>query len=804
MKENKNNTQMPDMLAPDHIKKLNDYGLQVAKAIQHEQFNGGKITSGCNFMGRNKFIEKMRLHNRAEQDDKFLKNIIGRDNLSLSKLNLDWTLINYPKKFTSIVINGIDDSWYNLDIRSLDRFTALEQNDKRIQLKADRMANKMLKNAKRILGIDQIPTHYIPNNDEELDLYMEIKERPQVEIAEQTVINFVKEASNWDSIIKRVRKDVVESGLIAVRIYTDPVDGVKLEYVDIETYGHSFVESNDFSDAVYHFVVDTIPLSQIKKESGYDDKVLRKIAKTYGAENGGYDLDFDKCDMNSVYEYRIQVMRFCFKTSKEIVAKRYLDKRNNLNKIAFRDSEYEVPEGAEKSRVSQALLTWYEGNYVIGSNEFIYGYRECENIARDSMNNPMPPFIVMATDIYKNRLDSFLNRIVPICKNLMYNHIKIQQLIAELRPDLIEIDIDQLADLTGKKKGGSPQEIWETAVSILNSKGIVIKKRVDMGEMGVKDGTSARPMPGQQGSGLAQALVTWKHYYDQIRELTGVNPAADGTISPDSLVGVNQMMQLAYNTVTKDIVNTVVDFDKAVCKTISSRIKTIYSLPEAKHLQDMYNQCVGRKHMNLLEKFKNRSLLEFGFSVEFIPSKQELDALNADMLLAIQEKTLDISEKQEIAYVARNDMKRARELMRFYRNRRIKEEMKAQQFNQQMQRKTNIEAAQAKAQSEIQSYGSKKQIDLEVKAKEAQIEVMKQKALKDMEQPYEDKKFQQEVYLTKISEISEINMKKYLEDRKDNRTKLQATQQSKIADQRAKDYGPTDFEDSFDFPIELN
>ena len=36
------------------------------------------------------------------------------------------------------------------------------------------------------------------------------------------------------------------------------------------------------------------------------------------------------------------------------------------------------------------------------------------------------------------------------------------------------------------------------------------------------------------------------------------------------------------------------------------------------------------------------------------------------------------------------------------------------------------------------------------------------------------------------------------ENRKDDRTKLQATQQSELIDQRAKDKGPKDFEDDFD------
>jgi hypothetical protein len=40
-----------------------------------------------------------------------------------------------------------------------------------------------------------------------------------------------------------------------------------------------------------------------------------------------------------------------------------------------------------------------------------------------------------------------------------------------------------------------------------------------------------------------------------IRDLTGINPARDGS-SQDALLGVNQMSDLASNTVTKHIVDT--------------------------------------------------------------------------------------------------------------------------------------------------------------------------------------------------------------------------------------------------------
>jgi hypothetical protein len=42
----------------------------------------------------------------------------------------------------------------------------------------------------------------------------------------------------------------------------------------------------------------------------------------------------------------------------------------------------------------------------------------------------------------------------------------------------------------------------------------------------------------------------WAFKYNLIRDLTGINPARDGSLSQDALLGVNQMSDLASNTVT--------------------------------------------------------------------------------------------------------------------------------------------------------------------------------------------------------------------------------------------------------------
>ena len=258
------------------------------------------------------------------------------------------------------------------------------------------------------------------------------------------------------------------------------------------------------------------------------------------------------------------------------------------------------------------------------------------------MNKAKSPFVVIATNIYKNRLHSFLGDIQPMCKQLQRQHLKIQQLVAELKPDLTQIDLDSLADLGPEgEEGGDKKENWQMALNLLNTKGVVITQRTDMGELGMKEGAGARPISSQQGSALAPLLNTWAHYYNLIRDVTGVNPARDGSLDADALLGVNEMAKLASNTAMQHIVEAATDFNKRVAELISSRIHSIFKHDKSGYLKRIYENAVGKHNIEALEALADRSLHEFGFSVEMVPAQKEMQEFAEDLKIAMQEAAVN-------------------------------------------------------------------------------------------------------------------------------------------------------------------
>jgi hypothetical protein len=791
-----NTYKLPDPLAPDVVKKDNAYGLQMAHFIENEWFNGGIENKGSNFMTRSNWIAEKRLFARAESDPAQDKNLFSRNTGDLDYVNLDWEQLNLAQKFCRKVSNGIQDSGYNLDIRACDAISMKLKQDRTNILKTKMYANPMLERAKQLGLPDLTPKGFVPEDEEELNLYMQIKDKPMVEIAEEVMINYVKNTHDYRTIERIKNKDLVEIGIAVGRCFIDKNDGVVIESVDPEHYVHSYVEKNNFSDAFYHGVVDTISINDIKRESGFDETTLRKIAKKQSVSSALFEIDFDQCSMEKLLDMRLHVLRFAYKSAKTMVYKKTTNKKGQVVKISKRDDSFNPKEEMADLKVSKVLDTWYEGNYIVGADE-IYGYKECENLERDDLNRAKSPFIVIATNIHKNRLHSFLGDIQPMCKQLQRQHLKIQQLIAELKPDLIQLDLDSLADLGGDEEeegGGEKEEKWQMALNLLNTKGVVITQRTDMGELGMKDNAGARPMSNSQGSALIPLLDTWAHYYNLIDDVTGgVN------ISADSLVGVSEMQKLAANTATQHIVEAATDFNKKMSELISSRLHSIFKYDKSGYLKRIYENAVGKHNVDALEALADRSLHEFGFTVEMIPSQKEMDSFMEDLRIALTEGTIDVEDKIEAERIARTNMKLSRQYLIYRRRKRTKQRMEEQSIMAKEKSQNDMASAQAATQAKTQAYAMQKQVDIDAEAKLSSIRLNEYQVKKQIEAPGEQIKFQQEVYLEQMKVATTMNLNQYKEDAKDKRLDRQSSQNSEMIEQRKKETGPIDFENKFSF-----
>jgi len=793
-----NKIKKPNPFAPFSEKKTNAYGLMCGKLIENEWFGGKVLTdsNGCEYNNRREYIRNKRLFVRGENDNGYYKNYLSANKDNLSWENLDWTSANWPEKYARIVSNGISDDYYNVNIRSVDSRTAIEQSKKKETLKTFMVGKDLMESFKTELGIDITPNMAIPEDDEGLELHMELNEKPKIEIYEQLAIKSILELNNWDYTEKQKNKDLTDIGIAVIRVWIDDNDGIKVERVDPEYYIHSTVERNDFKDKYYEGFVESVTLSDIRRESKCNDKKLREIASNYIKVKGSYgNVSHNTQDtaIEDLLDYKVDVLRFAWKTSKTLKYKAKT-KNGRTVKVQKRDERFtgDKKEHKDFKELEKVLDTWFEGNLVIGA-DFIYGYQECENLYDDVMNMARSPYTTITYDIYENRLRSFLDNIEVPARQLQKIHLLIQRLMGNLRPDIVEIDIDLLAELDSGH-GGTKKSKWEMAMTLLDVKGVAVKKRIDMGDEGIKDGSAVTIHSPQQGASLATLLNLFAFYTEQIRELTGINPFSDGTMSNKALVGVSEMANLAKNTITRHIVDSAIEIKKRTCEVISSRLHLIYSYKKGSDLRKMYNNILGKVHVDAGEVMKNRNLSEFGFLVEMKPKEEEKKEFSILLELAIGEQSIDVEIVAEAKMIAESDIKLAIRYLLYERKKRMKEQQESQMALAQNKSENDAKSAQAKVQADTQAYEYKKKIDLQFLAQEKQIELQHEEALLRMKQPFEEIKFKQDVYLEQVGEFSQTNKTKFLEDQKNNRTKIQASQQSKMIEQRDKKGESIDFE----------
>ena len=175
-----------------------------------------------------------------------------------------------------------------------------------------------------------------------------------------------------------------------------------------------------------------------------------------------------------------------------------------------------------------------------------------------------------------------------------------------------------------------------------------------------------------------------------------------------------------------------------------------------------------------------------------MPDEEEKQLLENNIQMSLQKEQIYLEDAIDVREI--RNLKLANQLLKLRRRKKQELDRKMQMENIQAQTESNTQAAQAAAEAEIQKQqgiaGSKVQVN------EAQLNF----DIKKLEHEAEIKKelMQHEFLLAKQLRELELqvtnNKDTMKEDRKDERTRIQATQQSELIDQRKNERPPKNFE----------
>jgi hypothetical protein len=275
-----------------------------------------------------------------------------------------------------------------------------------------------------------------------------------------------------------------------------------------------------------------------------------------------------------------------------------------------------------------------------------------------------------------------------------------------------------------------------------------------------------------------------------IRDVTGLNEARDGSM-PDSntLVGVQKLAAANSNTATRHILQAGLLITSETAEKLSLRISDILEYSPTK---DAFIQAIGAHNVGTLEELKELYLYDFGIFIELSPDEEEKAVLEQNIQMALQQQNIDLEDAIDLREI--KSIKLANQLLKIRRKKKMAQDRKQQMENIQAQTQANAQAAQQAAQVELQKNQALTQSQMQIEQMKGQIEGQKLQMEMAAKKELMALEFQYNMQLKSMETSGLADREKQKEDRKDKRTKIQASQQSELIEQRKAGGKPKNFE----------
>ena len=210
--------------------------------------------------------------------------------------------------------------------------------------------------------------------------------------------------------------------------------------------------------------------------------------------------------------------------------------------------------------------------------------------------------------------------------------------------------------------------------------------------------------------------------------------------------------------------------------------------------RDAFIQSIGVHNVATLDEMSNLHLHDFGIFIELSPDEEEKQILENNIQAAVAQKGIDIEDAIDLREI--KNIKLANQLLKIRRKKKQQRDQQIAQQNIQAQAEANAQAQQVAAQAEVQKQQSLIQINSELEKLKGQIEQQKLQQEVASKKELMQLEFQINMQLKQMEVEAQKSKDTVKEDRKDNRTKIQATQQSELIDQRKNQTSPKNFESS--------
>jgi hypothetical protein len=596
--------------------------------------------------------------------------------------------------------------------------------------------------------------------------------------------------NKYDLVRRRLNMDLTTIGIAAGKTNFNTAEGITVDYVDPAYMVHSYTEDPNFEDIYYVGEVKSITIPELKKEfPGISEEELKRIQETPG--NRQYITGWGNYDENTV-----QVMYFEYKTYHNQVFK-IKQTDSGLLKALEKPDTFDPPANDNFERVSRSIEVLYTGAKVLGTNT-ILDWGLAENMSRPMADTTKVEmnYTICAPRMYKGRIESVVSKCVGFADMIQLTHLKLQQVMSRMVPDGVYLDMDGLAEVDlGNGTNYNPAE----ALNMYFQTGSIVGRSMTQdGDMNPGK-VPIQELNSSSGLGKIQALIqTYQYYLQMIRDVTGLNEARDGsTQDKNSLVGLQKMAANASNVATRHIKQASLYLTLKLAENVSLKIADALYFPLT---AESLKNSISTYNVETLQQVVDLNLYDFGIFLELEPDDEEQAKLEENIQVALGQGGIDLEDAIDLRQI--KNLKLANQMLKVKRKQKAIQDQANQQANIQAQAAAQAETAEKTAMAEVQKQEAISGSKVQYEQARSQMEINKMQIAADLEKIKMQQKFEYDMQLKQL-EVQAMQQKEAaIEDRKDKRSKMEATQQSEMISQRQNDSLPKDFENQPDMGMQ--
>jgi len=627
-------------------------------------------------------------------------------------MNLSWDIVSVAPKFKRIFVGNFEKMEHDVLCSAINEKALAEKEDIKWRTWASKILGDFFKELDAKIGIETPEPEFVPENIQELEMYMDESFKLKTEMAMEMGIDYAFYLSNWKDVKKRMLEDAFTLGVMACQDYVDPIDGkIKARYIDPAKLITRYTTDPHFRNIDHWGYVDEITIAELRQIAPeLTDKEVWDIAKNYcnfGQNSLIWNWEFSLRDYYSwssfanrnnselPYDsYRVNVMfAEMISTDTEVYQKRTT---GSGALTTFKEDYNFQKSDSEKRKVERhKYQTVYKGWWVVGT-DYMYNCGKQYDIPRPEKKRP-----ALSINIYRDSYKSILASIIPNLDSFQLSWLKLQNAKAMASPSGLAIEMGTLENISIDGTTLNPLEI----LTIRRQTGDMLYKATthhsDVNGMG---GSPITETEGGIGRQLQEFVSLMEYDLNMIRQQTGMNEVIDSSAqNPNLPVGTSKLAVEAANNALQPIYSGYITIKEQAAKKIALR----YQIKAADGSIKGYMPSLGGNVIKMFEITKDVSFEDYAIKIQVKPSEEMKASIRATVQKAVQlgPKQGGISDSDGLYIedkIENGNLKYAR-LYLAYKERQYQKDAEKMQSDNMQANGQNMQAQeQQKAQGAVQ------------------------------------------------------------------------------------------------------